>query len=257
MANRRIAQLEELEPREIWSDEAREFTPWLAEHLEDLGRALSIELHLVEAEGAVGPFAADVIADSENGLVVIENQLEQSDHTHLGQLLTYAAGRDARTLIWITPDFRPEHRDAIDWLNRWTGREIAIYGVVVRVVQVDGSAPAPHFFTIASPGNARRAQTIIGDSAHGEVERWLLERLVPDADGYVVIEDAWKQLANAFSVDEDGSIYGVSRATLPKLARRLFTSLPPATQRRANNRKRGWQGWSLSSPTDESMAKDP
>ena len=109
--------------RAIWSDEARDFTPWLADHLEELGKALHLDMHLVEAEGAIGPFAADIIADGENGLVVIENQLERSDHGHLGQLLTYAAGRDARTLIWIAPELRDEHRAAINWLNRWTQRK--------------------------------------------------------------------------------------------------------------------------------------
>ena len=157
MTNQPLGRIEEVDLRQIWPGEAADFTPWLAEHLDLLGEALRLDdLSLVEAEGQVGTFAVDVVAETEAGIVVIENQLEGTDHTHLGQLLTYAAGRDARTLIWITPKFRDEHRAALDWLNHWTPEEIEVYGVEVRAIRIGDSMPAPEFRPIAFPNTWSR-----------------------------------------------------------------------------------------------------
>ena len=160
MTTLNLGRIEEVDLRQIWQHEANDFTPWLAEHLDLLGEALHLDLTLVEAEGEVGPFAVDVVADSSNGLVVIENQLEQTDHSHLGQLLTYAVGRDARILIWITPQFRDEHRAVLDWLNHWTPEEIEVYGVEARAIRIDDSRPAPEFRAVAFPNTwSRQAGT--------------------------------------------------------------------------------------------------
>lgn len=157
MADQELGRIEEVDLRQIWPDEAADFTPWLAEHLDLLGEALHLgDLPLVEAEGQVGTFAVDVVAETEAGIVVIENQLEGTDHTHLGQLLTYAAGRDARTLIWITRKFRDEHRAALDWLNHWTPEEIEVYGVEVRAIRIGDSMPAPEFRPVAFPNTWSR-----------------------------------------------------------------------------------------------------
>ena len=165
MTTHNLGRIEEVDLRQIWQHEANDFTPWLAEHIDLLGEALHLDLALVEAEGEVGPFAVDVVADSSSGLVVIENQLEQTDHSHLGQLLTYAVGRDARILIWITPRFRDEHRAVLDWLNHWTPEEIEVYGVEARAIRIDDSRPAPEFRAVAFPntwsrqaGSRRRAR---------------------------------------------------------------------------------------------------
>ena len=160
MTNQQLGRIEEVDLRQIWQHEANDFTPWLAEHIDLLGEALHLDLTLVESEGEVGPFAVDVVADSSNGLVVIENQLEQTDHSHLGQLLTYAVGRDARILIWITPQFRDEHRAVLDWLNHWTPEEIEVYGVEARAIRIDDSRPAPEFRAVAFPNTwSRQAGT--------------------------------------------------------------------------------------------------
>lgn len=157
MTNQPLGRIEKVDLRQIWPGEAADFTPWLAEHLDLLGEALRLDdLSLVEAEGQVGTFAVDIVAETEAGIVVIENQLGGTDHSHLGQLLTYAAGRDARTLIWITPQFRDEHRAVLDWLNHWTPEEIEVYGVEVRAIRIGDSMPAPEFRPVAFPNTWSR-----------------------------------------------------------------------------------------------------
>ena len=141
--------------RNIWNHEALDFTPWLAKNLDLLGEALGIDLELVQQESQTGDFYLDILAREVGSQlpVVIENQLEWTDHNHLGQLLTYAAGHDAHCLIWVSPNFRDEHRAAIDWINRWTGAEIEAYGVEVRAVRIDDSAATPEFRAVAFPNN--------------------------------------------------------------------------------------------------------
>ncbi|MYB22073.1 MAG: hypothetical protein F4188_01675 [Chloroflexi bacterium] len=172
MITQKMGQLQEVDLREIWGDESRDFTPWLAENLDHLGEALGLDLRLVESEAGVGSFAVDILAEADDSaVVVIENQLERTDHSHLGQLLTYAAGRDALTLIWITPDFRDEHRAALDWLNRWTTEEIEAYGVEVRAVRIGDSLPAPEFRAVAFPNNwSRRARSQVAGSQMSDEE---------------------------------------------------------------------------------------
>lgn len=110
--------------RQVWADEARNFTPWLAqeENLTQLGEAIGVDLELDEQEKSVGPFRADIVCKDtlNDSWVLIENQLERKDHNHLGQLLTYAAGLHAFTIIWIAQRFTDEHRVALDWLNKIT-----------------------------------------------------------------------------------------------------------------------------------------
>src|SRR3972149_9012953 len=107
-----LGKLQRIDAREVWKHEAQEFTPWLKENISLLGAALGLDLDLVEAEVRVGPFAADLVAKdaSSDRWVVIENQLAPTDHGHLGQLLTYGAGTEASVFVWISPDFREEHR---------------------------------------------------------------------------------------------------------------------------------------------------
>ena len=106
-----------------WKHEALDFTPWLAENLGMLSDALGVRLELDQTEKPVGPFSCDILArEVESGVMVaIENQLETSDHSHLGQLLTYAAGLEARVSVWVAPAFFYEHAEALHRLNEWTG----------------------------------------------------------------------------------------------------------------------------------------
>ncbi|MCY4577440.1 MAG: DUF4268 domain-containing protein [Chloroflexi bacterium] len=139
--------------REIWPDEAQQFTPWLAENLALLGEALQLDLELDTREARVGNnMSLDILATDGNGArVAIENQLGKTDHGHFGQLLTYAAWYDASTLIWVTDDFRHEHSRALRWLNRWTRKKIEIYGVEVRVLAIGNSIRVPKFVPVVSP----------------------------------------------------------------------------------------------------------
>lgn len=145
-------------PRKKWNNEARDFTPWLAEHVDELGKAVGIELEIENVEVAVGPYSADILAkDTGTGkFVVIENQLEKTDHDHLGKAITYASVLDASTVIWIATDFTEEHKKALDWLNDHTNDEFSFYGVQLELWQIDESKPALRFNIISKPNLAVR-----------------------------------------------------------------------------------------------------
>lgn len=147
--------LKRLDPRQAWPKEAVEFSPWLAEHLSELGKALEMEIELQEREAQVGSFSLDLRARDvgRNKTVIIENQLELTDHDHLGKLITYAAGLDAAVAIWIATEIREEHRQAIDWLNRHTESEVEFFAVLVEVLQIDDSKLAYNFRPIAFPNS--------------------------------------------------------------------------------------------------------
>ena len=153
-----LGTIEQVALREVWPHEAANFTPWLADNLDRLGEALGLELDLQSAEAAVGAFSLDILArDLGSGRpVIIENQLEETNHDHLGKLLTYAAGYDAYAAVWLVRGFRDEHRQALDWLNQRTGEDTAFFGVVVEAIRIDGSRPASQFRVVAMPNDWRK-----------------------------------------------------------------------------------------------------
>ena len=117
----KFGELKEVSMRKIWPHEAHKFTPWLKRNIGALGKALGLDLSSKQAEAQVGNFSLDLLAETGDGdIVAIENQFKGTDHKHLGQLLTYAAGCDAKILIWIVEEARDEHRAAVEWLNRKT-----------------------------------------------------------------------------------------------------------------------------------------
>ncbi|HEY9468258.1 MAG TPA: DUF4268 domain-containing protein [Propionibacteriaceae bacterium] len=160
-----FGSLKRLDPKTLWPKEAYDFTPWLAQNLEALGEALSVELELDETEAACGDFSLDILARDLNRdhIVVIENQLTPTDHDHLGKLITYAAGYDAGSAVWVAPEFREEHREALDWLNRRSDSETNFFGVVVEALQIDSSLPAYNFRPVAMPNEWRK--TKVGGAA--------------------------------------------------------------------------------------------
>ncbi|MDE0682670.1 MAG: hypothetical protein OXI63_07140 [Candidatus Poribacteria bacterium] len=138
--------------RDIWPHEARDFTPWLAENLLFLAEALDMELELEAAEKRIGDFRADIVCRNrtDNSRVVIENQLEKSNHQHLGKILTYAAGLDAAAIVWIVAEFRDEHRETLDWLNKSTHAALQFFGVELAVFQITDSPYAPEFTVVTN-----------------------------------------------------------------------------------------------------------
>lgn len=154
-----LGRLQRVDPRLVWEHEERHFTPWLLEHAEQLGEALGIDLELDAAEHPVGPFQLDLVGrDLTNGRVlIVENQLAGTDHRHLGQLLTYAGGTDASTIVWIAAHFEEQHRQAIDWLNERTDEETHFFAVELEVLRIDDSVPAPHFKLAAAPNDWQKS----------------------------------------------------------------------------------------------------
>jgi hypothetical protein len=141
--------------REVWAHEALDFTPWLLANADALGEALDMDLEITIAEHPVGGFSLDLIATDlrSNERVIIENQIETTDHAHLGQLLTYAGGTDPVNIVWIAAEFRDEHRAALDWLNQRTDADTRFFGVEVRAVRIGDSLPAPLFHVVAKPND--------------------------------------------------------------------------------------------------------
>lgn len=167
-----LGSLTRVDVRDHWEHEATDFTPWLAEedNIARLGEALGLNLSVVEVETNVGPFRADVLCQeigSEN-LVLIENQLEPTDHNHLGQIITYSAGLDAVKVVWIARQFRDEHRAAIDWLNRISAEDFSFFGVEIELWKIGDSAAAPKFEIVSAPNDwARQAGAAARDSRGG------------------------------------------------------------------------------------------
>ena len=146
--------------KQIWLNEASDFTPWLANNLPLLGEALNMELEIVQQEAASGRYYLDILADDaeSSAAVVIENQLEWTNHGHLGQVLTYAGWHDAHTLIWVAPHFHEEHRAALEWLNRWTTDEIEVFGVELHTTEKGDSEANLEFVPVVFPESWSRAE---------------------------------------------------------------------------------------------------
>ena len=154
---------EQLDVRAKWMDEARNFTPWLAENIKMLGDALGMKLETDQMELPIGRYFLDILAreTDEDVTVAIENQLEETDHIHLGQLLTYATGCGARIAIWVAPEFGYEHARALHLLNEWTNQRIRFFGVKVEYVRKQGVATAvPRLRVVVSPGGWNKEFTL-------------------------------------------------------------------------------------------------
>ena len=169
-----IGRLKPVNLRELWPNEARDFTTWLAENLDFLGEKLEIELSLVEQEASAGVFSADILAEDGSGNpVVIENQLERTDHDHLGKIITYLSNLDAKAAVWITSDPRPEHEKAVHWLNEVLPADTVFYLVKIETYRIEGSPPAPALTVVAGPSPEARQ---VGTQKKGLAKRHILRR---------------------------------------------------------------------------------
>ena len=151
----KLGKLVKVDLREIWKNEEYDFSKWLAEdgNLALLSDEIGIAIRLPEKEALVGKYSVDILAEEEGTgrKIVIENQLEKTNHDHLGKIITYAAGHDASIVIWIFKDITEEHRSAIDWLNENTGEDRLFFAIKIEGWRIDDSNPAPKFQVICKP----------------------------------------------------------------------------------------------------------
>jgi len=148
----KIGKLEKVPLREMWKREAKDFSRWLIENIEVLNESLNLKVSVVEREKPAGAFFVDIEAEDERGnRVIIECQMEKTDHDHLGKVLIYLTNLDAKTAIWICSEPRSEHTKAVTWLNEVTPDDVSFYLVKVEGVRIGESLPAPVFSTICAP----------------------------------------------------------------------------------------------------------
>lgn len=177
-----LGKLEKIEDlRTYWKNESQDFTPWLAEpeNIQQLSGAIGLDLYVEARERAVGPFSADILCKdrTSGGWVVVENQLEPTDHKHLGQLLTYSAGLGAKLIVWIAEKFTDDHRAALDWLNEITGEGFGFFGVEIELWKIGDSLPAPKFKVLCMPNDWSRSVKVgveLSETKQRQVAFWTL-----------------------------------------------------------------------------------
>jgi hypothetical protein len=196
----KIGRLVSVDLREVWKHEAADFTQWLAENIETLSDTLDISLEVIKTEQKVDEsrFSIDILAeDDDEETVIIENQLEKTDHSHLGQIITYASNMDARTVIWITKYPRQEHATAINWLNQMTDKRF--YLVKVEAFRIENSKPAPFFSVICKPSVEAKS---IGQNRK-EIESVRVQRRARRAASDAIIVPARKDGFDRVFLGED------------------------------------------------------
>ncbi|NLI36577.1 MAG: DUF4268 domain-containing protein [Bacteroidales bacterium] len=176
----KLGKLEQItDLRSIWKNEAKDFTPWLAkeENLATLGDAIGIDIVLEETESNVGDFSVDLYATEEGSerKIIIENQLEETNHDHLGKIITYASGKDAEVIIWIVKKARDEHKQAIEWLNQHTDEQFAFFLIEIELWKINDSEPAPKFNIVERPNDwakAMKKSANLSDTEDLELSFW-------------------------------------------------------------------------------------
>lgn len=169
MPKAELGQLVRLSAKEAFQNEPADFTPWLAENLNYLADELGLDLVLKAKEHPVGPYSLDLLLEDASGrVVIVENQFNKTDHTHLGQLLTYCAGTKADVVVWIGERLTPEHIAALEWLNDNTVPGTGFFGVELEVFRIGSSPLAPHFRVVVRPNEWKKtaraeAQTAVAD----------------------------------------------------------------------------------------------
>lgn len=173
-----LGKIKRIEIREIFKDEARDFTPWLAreENLALLSEEIGVDIKLLEVEASVGRFSVDILAEEEGtgNKIIIENQFNYTDHDHLGKLITYASGYDAKIVIWIFEEMRDEHKQAIEWLNENTNENLDFFAINIQLWKIDNSNPAPKFEIVVSPNEWTKT---IRSRSSGELSETKLQQL--------------------------------------------------------------------------------
>jgi len=228
-----LGELTPLDARAVWPHEARDFTSWLLENATHLADVLGIDLELQAAEYPVGGFWLDLIGrDQTNDCVlIVENQLTSTDHGHLGQLLTYAAGTEAATVVWMATDFREEHRQALDWLNDLAKGDVRFFGIEIGAVKIGDSLPAPLFKLRAQPNEwhavistAAKATSEGSSKAAAYRAFWarLIERVHIEHPGWTNAKVASSGNWMTMKCPIKGCVYGVNFAMGGKTRAELY-----------------------------------
>lgn len=174
----KLGKLEEVDVRELWKHEQYDFSEWLAkeENIEMLSNKVGLTLTDINKEVFVGSYRCDLVAKDETTeiKVIIENQLEATNHDHLGKIITYASGLDANVVIWIVKEAREEHRSAIEWLNNKTTKDISFFLIEIRAFRIGDSLPAPQFVVVEKPNDFVKVANASVDS--GELSKAQSER---------------------------------------------------------------------------------
>jgi len=189
----KLGKLEEVDIRKVWPHEQYDFSKWLAteENIKELGDALNLSLTDVETEKFVGNYRCDILCKDEitGKMVLIENQLEPTNHDHLGKIITYASGLDAAVVVWIVASARDEHASAIEWLNKHTDDEISFFLMEVHAYKIGDSDPAPQFKIIEQPNDfvkivkAVSKNSDMNESQKNRLEFWTKFNEVIDSKG--------------------------------------------------------------------------
>lgn len=174
-----LGELKEMDIRKVWAHEQYDFSKWLSEenNINKLGDTLGLTLSDIETEKFVGNYRCDIICKDEvDRNVIIENQLEASNHDHLGKIITYASGLDASIVIWIVSEAREEHASAIEWLNKHTDKNLSFFLIEIHAYTIDGSKPAPYFKIIEQPNDfAKQLKSMSGNEELNESQNKRLE----------------------------------------------------------------------------------
>ena len=174
-----LGELKEIDIRKVWAHEQYDFSKWLAEenNINKLGDTLGLSLSDIETEKFVGNYRCDILCKDDNDRnVLIENQLEPSNHDHLGKIITYASGLEAAIVVWIVAEAREEHASAIEWLNKHTDKDLSFFLIEIHAYSIDDSKPAPYFKIIEQPNDfAKQLKTLSGNGELNESQNKRLE----------------------------------------------------------------------------------
>ncbi len=153
------------EIKKIWPHEEKDLSPWIVRNIDALNEVLNLQIEIEGKEEHIYNFRLDLVGtDNFSKMpVIIENQFGQSDHDHLGKLITYSAAKEAGIMIWIANEIQIAHREAIEWLNKISPQEMTLYGLELEVFQIDNSLPAPSFRIVAGPPPSRRKTIVSGE----------------------------------------------------------------------------------------------
>lgn len=198
----KLGKLKEIDIRTVWAHEQYDFSRWLAteENIKELGDVLNLSLTEIETEKFVGSYRCDIVCKDEitGKSVLIENQLEPTNHDHLGKIITYASGLDASVVVWVVASAREEHASAIEWLNKHTTSDVDFFLIEVHAYTIGDSAPAPMFKVIEQPNDFAKSVKSLANS--GDLNESQVRRL-----------EFWNMLNDA--LDQKGKPFNKHKAT--------------------------------------------